>query len=440
MTYQTPLRTPNQTDEPLMRRRAWWLVVLNFLLPGTPQLLTGNRRLGRIGFGAWLIMVAGAIAALIWSKNNLAGFTSVALNVWTLTALQVLIVAWVLLWVLLTVDTFRTAKIGRVRPGARAALSLVTVVGLAATLFGAYDAVQYIGSARSLFDDLFKGQGQLEAVDGRYNFLLLGADSGEGRDGMRPDSISVVSVDAKSGQAAIIGIPRDLHPVRLPEGSPLKGVYPRSWKANGGYTYVTQVKTGLYPDIHDDTGFQQGIQAMKDIASGVTGLRVPYYVMIDMNGFSKMVDALGSVDIDVTEHLDFVDGSDTHHVYHGSVEAGRQHMNGETALWYARSRKTTSDWDRMRRQRQVQEALIQQFTPQTLLTNFQQIAEASPDFVNTDAPRNSIGALVSLADKSRKLPINSLELVPPDFPESNLDWSKVDAAVADVIARSRGEG
>lgn len=439
MSYKTPLRTPDQRDEPLMRRRAWWLVVLGLVLPGVPQLLTGRRRLGRIGLIAWLGGIAAVVAVWLWARADTAAAATVLLDPWALLGIEAVLVAWTALWLVLVVDMFRTARLGRVRVRSRVAISLVTVVALVAGVAGAAVGVMDLNAARSALGGVFGGSGRLEAVDGRYNFVLLGADAGAGREGMRPDSISVVSVDAKTGQAAIIGIPRDMHPVRLPTSSPLHGVYPKSWKANGGYTYASQVNRSVYSGIDDDTGFTQGIQAMKDIASGVTGLTVSYYVLIDMSGFAQMVDALGGIDIDVPEHLDFVDGSDEHHVYHGSVEAGWQHMDGETALWYARSRKTTSDWDRMKRQRQVQEALIQQFTPATLLTKFQAIAEASPEFVNTDIPRDSVGTLVALANRTRTQTINTLELTPPEFAESNLDWTEVDAAVEDVISRSKGE-
>lgn len=436
MSYQTPLRTPRQQDEPLMRRRAWWIILLNFLVPGLPQVVAGNRRLGRLGLTVWLLGIAGVVWLLIASHGDISGVVSWLTSTWVLTAVQAVLVAWCALWVVLTIDAFRLARIGRVRPRARVALSLLTVAGLVAGSFVTVQAVSYVNSAKGVLDQLFADQGSLDPVDGRYNFVLLGADSGEGREGMRPDSITVVSVDAETGAAVMIGIPRDLHPVRFPADSPLNGVYPSSWKANGAYTYATQIKTDLYSDIDDSTGFTQGMQAMKDVASGVTGLQIPYYVLIDMNGFAAMVDALGGVDIDVQEHLDFVDGSDTNHVYHGSVEAGMQHMDGETALWYARSRKTTSDWDRMRRQRQVQEALLKQFSPQTLLTKFQDIASASPEFVNTDIPRSGVGVLTRLAGLSREQEIGTLELTPPQFAESNLDWDSVDSAVADLLASS----
>ena len=73
----------------------------------------------------------------------------------------------------------------------------------------------------------------------------------------------------------------------------------------------------------------------------------------------------------------------------GWIEPGAQHMDGETAQWYARSRYTTSDFDRMRRQRELQEAILAQFTPQVVLTRFQDVAAAGADIVETDLPSRS---------------------------------------------------
>ena len=63
-------------------------------------------------------------------------------------------------------------------------------------------------------------------------------------------------------------------------------------------------------------------------------------------------------------------------------------MDGDTAQWYARSRYTTSDFDRMKRQRELQEAILAQFTPQIVLTRFKDVATAGADLVKTDLPQS----------------------------------------------------
>ncbi len=122
----------------------------------------------------------------------------------------------------------------------------------------------------------------------------------------------------------------------------------------------------LYPDTKE-RGTEPGIEATKDAAEGIMGIQIPYYVLIDMKGFADVIDALGGVDINVQERLPkggpAYDGQPVDDWAFGWIEPGQQHMDGDTAQWYARSRYTTSDFDRMRRQRELQEAILAQFTP-----------------------------------------------------------------------------
>ena len=107
----------------------------------------------------------------------------------------------------------------------------------------------------------------------------------------------------------------------------------------------------------------------------------------------------------------------------GWIEAGAQHMDGDTAQWFARSRYTTSDWDRMKRQRQLQEAILKQFTPTNVLTHFNQVAAAGADLVKTDLPQSMLPYFAELALKAKEQPVTTIELTPeggvddldPDF-------------------------
>jgi anionic cell wall polymer biosynthesis LytR-Cps2A-Psr (LCP) family protein len=88
----------------------------------------------------------------------------------------------------------------------------------------------------------------------------------------------------------------------------------------------------------------------------------------------------------------------------------------------------------MARQRQVQEAMLTQFQPAVVLTKFQAIAAAGAQVVKTDIPSVALPGLVDLADKSRKLPVTRLELVPPKFNPAQPDYTKIRAAVKVAIA------
>src|SRR5690606_22057916 len=108
---QTPLRTPDTANPGMMTRRGWWLVVLNFLIPGSAQSLAGNRRLGKFGLGAtllmWTVLVILLLGVLLWREV----VTQVLLTPIAFIVLGVLIAAYAVLWVVLSINTLRLVRL-----------------------------------------------------------------------------------------------------------------------------------------------------------------------------------------------------------------------------------------------------------------------------------------------------------------------------------------
>jgi len=433
-----PVRYPDLRSEPLMTRRAVWLVALNVLVPGSAQVLAGSKRLGRWGLASTLVSWAVALVvvalALFWRTPLLDVATSTA----ALTVVQVFLVYYAVLWVVLTVDTLRLVRIVRTAPRARPvvgglmALLLVATAGPAA--WGAYLS----GVQHGLLNGLFSSQAAAaDPVDGRYNILLLGGDAGADRTGLRPDSISVASIDAETGQTTLVGIPRNLYDAPFSEGSPLWDEFPSGYDCGDDclvsflYTYGEE-HPELYPEAEQD-GSTPGVEAMRDAAEGVTGLTIQYYALIDMQGFVDLIDALGGIEVDVQQRIPINGGEDAAGQpinVDGWIEPGQQRLDGYHALWYARARHGTSDFDRMARQREVQEAVLSQFQPASVLASFQQVAAAGVQTVDTDVPQGALTAFVELAVKARSQPITSVELVPPTFSNFTPDFDAMRAAVA----------
>jgi anionic cell wall polymer biosynthesis LytR-Cps2A-Psr (LCP) family protein len=171
----------------------------------------------------------------------------------------------------------------------------------------------------------------------------------------------------------------------------------------------------------------------------VLGIEIPYYVFLDMNGFAALVDALGGVDIDVKERLPKgggpkYKGQSAQDWAIGWIEPGPQHMNGDTAQWYARSRYTTSDYDRMKRQRELQEAILAQFTPQNVLSRFSSIADAGADLASTDLPQDKLPEFFDLMLKAKKKPVTRIELTPENgIEEKDPDFALVSEMVQDAL-------
>ncbi len=447
---QSPVRYPDLNSPRIMTRRAIVLVLLGILIPGTPQLLAGSRRLGRFAVGStfvlWFFVALGALLYFV----NRATLITIATNFVALWIAQAAIIFYGGLWIVLTIDTLRLVRLVRVAPGARLFVAVVAVASLVVIGgTGAY-GVMAAGTTRSTVDAVFSGGQIAPAINGRYNILLLGGDAGPDRQGLRPDSISVVSVEADTGKATIIGVPRNLENVPFIAGSPMAAEYPNGYGANGCqvdvclinsiYTEAELVSPQLYPNAVAN-GSRPGIEAMRDAVEGVLGITLQYYVLIDMQGFSDLIDALGGVTIDSlgrypiadSESLD-ADGNPPPGTPY--IEPGVQHMDGTTALWYARIRAGSSDFDRMQRQRQVQEAMLQQFDPANVLTKFQAVAQAGTQVVSTDIPQPMLGFFVDLAGKSRSLPVAEVELVPPLVDPGNADFADIHSIVSDALATS----
>jgi anionic cell wall polymer biosynthesis LytR-Cps2A-Psr (LCP) family protein len=161
-----------------------------------------------------------------------------------------------------------------------------------------------------------------------------------------------------------------------------------------------------------------------------------YYVLIDMQGFVPLIDALGGVDITVEERLPIggdVRNDGTLVGVNAWVEAGPQHMDGNTALWYARSRHSTNDYDRMQRQRVLQEAILRQFDPANVLVRFQGVAAAGAQTVSTDIPQGMLGRFTDLALLAKDQPITELELTPPLVETDAPDFGAIRALVAAAV-------
>ncbi|WP_423918462.1 LCP family protein [Frigoribacterium sp. 2-23] len=431
-----------------MTKRAWVLVLLNVVIPGSAQVLAGNRRLGRWGLASTLVFWALAVAALVSALLFRTLLFDIATNTIALTVVQVFLVYYAALWLVLTVDTLRLVRIIRTTPRARGLIAGVMVVLMVATVGPAAYGAYITGVQHGLLNSLFSSKAQVAApVDGRYNILLLGGDAGADRTGLRPDSISIASIDAETGQTTIIGVPRNLYNSPFVSGSPLYEKYPNGYTCGDDclvsflYTYGEE-HPDLYPDA-EKKGSNAGVEAMRDAIEGVTGLTIQYYALIDMQGFVDLIDALGGITVDVKTRIPInggVDKAGNPINVDGWIEPGTQKLDGYHALWYARARHGSDDYHRMERQREVQQQVLAQFQPATVLAKFQSVANAGAQTVKTDIPQGALSAFVDLAIKAKGQPVTSLELVPPTYSNLHPDFDAMRAAVKAATVSSATSG
>ena len=405
------------------------------MVPGSAQLVAGNRKLARVGITAtlsfWAIALVTILVGLI-DKNGLL-FRLIPVN-FVFGFLAIVLGLYGFLFAVLAVDTLRLMRLGRLYKRERwiafAGLALAAVLGTSGLSWAGSTAGVSAGAIGSIFNQ----SGFTTPINGRYNIMLLGADSGRDRFGIRPDSISVISINAATGQAVNIGLPRNLQHVGFVAGSPMLKVYPNGWNCgfecliNAIYKDVTDNHQDLYPEAVKH-GSTPGVEATRDAVQYVTGLKIQSYVIVDMAAFSSLIDALGGIDINVQQRLPIGGQKDDLSDVKGWIEAGQQHMNGYTALWYARSRHSTNDYDRMRRQHEVEDQVLKQMDPANVLSRVQQIMSAGKELVKTDIPSGMLFEYKNLASKAKAFGIKSLNITPPVYDPVYPNFAKIHADI-----------
>ncbi len=415
------------------RRRAVSLLLLTLALPGAAQLAVGRRDVGRFALRVWAGTVgAVVVVVLLWLVSRQAALT-VLTHRWTLLALQWLLPALALAWAVLLVDAWRLGRPDRLaRPQRRGLLGLLVALLLVpATVAWAGTAA---GSARSAMTSVFGTGAAAGAVDGRYNVLLLGGDSGTGRTGLRPDSIQLASVDATTGKAVLFGFSRETENIHFRPGSVMARLMPQGWTCgdqcllNALYTWGED-NAAKFPAGTSDPGLVATTEAVESLS----GLDIQYYVLVDLKGFSSLVDAMGGLDITVQRRTP-IGGNKT--PITGYIEPGQQHLDGYHALWYARSRVGSTNYERMARQRCVVTALVHQLDPRTVLLNFGSIAAATKGLFRTNIPQDALAGLADTAVRTKQQKLTSVNFVPPLIKPWDYDPAFVRRTVADAIAKT----
>ncbi|PIU24245.1 hypothetical protein COT12_02060 [Candidatus Berkelbacteria bacterium CG08_land_8_20_14_0_20_39_8] len=224
-----------------------------------------------------------------------------------------------------------------------------------------------------------KGEG-----DGRINVLLLGSGGSNHPGGNLTDSLEVLSIDPINDSMAMLSIPRDLYvSIKSPSYSE---------KINEVYK------------LGDDKAKKGGGNLVKEEIGSILDLPMHYFIKIDFSGFEKAIDAVGGIDINVSKAIydPTFPADDMVHYQTFKISVGEQHMNGSTALKYARSRETSSDFDRSARQQLVMQAFKNKVVNSSTLSNPEKVlslVSALGSSVKTDMTPDEIKALIPLLKK-----------------------------------------
>ncbi len=430
-----PVRAPSAERAARVRfRRAVTLMLMTLVLPGSAQLVAGNKRVGRIALRIWLgtilLFLITMLAVLVhrdlafWLMSNTA----------LLGVLRLLLVAGALGWAALFMDAWRIGHPLTLQQHHRLAvvglngfLSL-SVAGV--LLFGAH----LVAVQRDFMITMFGDGAVSGAHDGRFNVLLLGGDSGAGRTGLRPDSLTVASIDARTGKTVLVGLPRNLANFPFAEGSAMHREFPRGFRCEGCYLNAVSTWAVDHPDLFGKSK-TPGVDATVMAVEGITGLKINYWAMVNLQGFKDLVDAVGGVRLHVRAPIPVGGLGDD---VTGYIDPGVRVLNGHDTLWFARAREGSDDYSRMARQKCVMGAMLQQVSPQVAVRNFSKIAKASTAMISTNLPRSEVDRFIGLALEARGQKMATVSLVPPLVNTGDPDIEVIHTAVQDAIARSEG--
>ncbi len=427
------------------------LTVLGAVVPGSGFWFAGRRRLGLTIIG---LALAGLVTALLLGLFNSRLYLHSMLQPSRLLVLTIGFIVVALAWMAVIVSShlaLRPAGLSDVQRVIGVAVAMVLCFAVA-TPFAV--ASRYAYTTRDFINNVFKqdpmsqtSPHNVSAADPwsgrpRVNILLLGGDGGVDREGVRTDSMIVASVDTETGDTVLFSLPRNLEDAPFPPRSSLAKAYPHgftgpgdvgNWLLNAVYRMVPQEHPGLLGATDNE-----GADALKMAVSQILGLQVDYYVLINLNGFVELVDALGGITVNVSEPAPIGGNHDLNVPPTGYIQPGPdKHLNGFQALWFARGRWTTDDYDRMERQRCVIDAVIQQANPQNLLLRYQQIAAAGKRIARTDLPQRLLPALVDLGLKVKDAKVSSVVFQPnAHFDPASPDFAYMRSVVQKALSPS----
>ena len=415
--------------------------MLSALVPGVGQIYAGARRRGSVMLGVDALLL---IAVIVYA---LRGELEIAKDWVRPGALALMMFANLALLSFRLVASRDAYYLAGGTPRPRTGTGVAAGFGVAFALlaphavFGYYDAVQY-NLITTVFQDedvagptsattttttpptASEGTVSMPSTtiaaprppaiwDGldRLNILLLGGDAGVGRTGIRTDTMIVASINPVSGDIAMFSLPRNFVRVPLPPGHGI-------WDCNCFPKLLNElyIEGAQRPEAFPGPGTPE-VNAIKGGIGELLGIPIHYYMLVTLDSFVGIVDALGGVEMEVQfrivdEIYPHEDGVTIESVV---IEPGVQKLDGHFALAYARIRRHADDYARMNRQRCVLEALVKQSNPAEMVRAYPRIASVLEDTLLTDIPISRLDDFIDLLPKLDTERIATIRFIPPTY-------------------------
>ena len=416
--------------------RASFAAFLSFLFPGLGQAYNGEVGLALL-LAAPVLILIGLIALVlaVGPSQVLARVFDIRFLI-GLIVMDLVLLAWRLIAVLQAHGHWARPGIRSRATWATTLLVIATVVMHAVPALYAAKAIDTLDSVAlggshgptlrgnlPAFERLAEPSGQPNVMAGdRVNVLLVGVDSAPGRTTQLTDTMLVVSLDPRGTRSAMISIPRDLYGVPLPDGTPYNK------KLNSLMAFA-----GAHPADFP----LGGVGTLKATVGKLLGVPIHYFAAINLLGFKQTVDSIGGVDIVVTRAVSDPTYVDEYgHRVGFYIKPGTYHMNGRTALGFARSRKGVGDDDFVRADRQqlLLTAIRDKLTAGNLLLALPGLLDAVKNTIATDVPSIRLAELASAVQQADVSQLQRVVLQPPEFMSVNAHSSAGYILIPDLDA------
>lgn len=422
-------------------RNAGLAAFFSFLFPGLGQEYVGAHRAALAFAAPVLLLMLGLLAARLLLIDRLRNDLFSTAFLTAALVLNFALLGWRLVAIGHAALTARPAILDRGTPRRTMSVLLLSVVVATTVWMHAFAGAVIVGLDTTL-GDVFGGEvpgasggpgpGPINQPEYRWDgterisFLLLGIDSGVGREEALTDTILVVSIDPVASTAVMVSVPRDTGFVPLPDRSVYAdGLYPE--KINELSTEASESPSRWCPDMPASAATACGLRTLERAIGLYLGVPIQYYATVDLQGFVDLIDAVGGVTLCLDgKMVDPAYGGPTWEGLGIVLPAGCQHYDGVHALAYARirqgwielpdgTREQQNDFKRAERQQRVLLELRRQFAQADLLFELPSILAAVGRTVETDFPRGLAGDLASLLPLITGPDIDRVVLSWPDF-------------------------
>ena len=284
---------------------------------------------------------------------------------------------------------------------------ILVVVFILSGMVGAFFANALVDNKPDYNEDDKKGM--LVAKD-KATVMIMGVDE-RADDVGRSDTLMIATLDPDKNQAALLSVPRDTRVKIKGHGFD---------KINAAYAYG-------------------GRKLTQETIESLLNTHIDHYIKINVHGFTKIIDALGGIDIDVEKRMYYEDPWDDDGGLYIDLQPGMQHMDGKTAITYVRYRDEEGDIGRIKRQQNFMKAVMDKLVSPTIIPKLPAIVSAVSDSVETDMSVSEILSFLGTLQDAKDNGLKS-EMLPgkPVYIEGISYWVPDISKTRKILANTLG--